>query len=193
MSITVTFTQPQELVSTLLSQAVSGGPCSIESTNKVTLRKTSVLDGSVKFNDVFDGDIFVTRTQHVAYNWNYENAVNNQRKREGITEKFVSQGLPWGEWVEGGENKIITHKGEYYLRYYDGKKANKNNGTGESIYHYEDGTELTEQELELMKQFKSKAKPKSKTQGVEEEVQPRAIKINGLNRVTIGGNTYTRK
>jgi hypothetical protein len=29
-----------------------------------------------------------------------------------------NQGLPWGQWVEGLENRLIEHKGAFYVRLY---------------------------------------------------------------------------
>ncbi len=29
-----------------------------------------------------------------------------------------NQGLPWGKWVDGQENRLIEHKGAFYLRLY---------------------------------------------------------------------------
>lgn len=49
---------------------------------------------------------------------NYQNAVNNQAKREenAAPVAFVAAPLPWGEWVKGLENKVKVHKGKFYLR-----------------------------------------------------------------------------
>lgn len=49
---------------------------------------------------------------------NYGAAVNRQAGREGneAAAPFVPAPLPWGEWLEGAENKVKTHKGKFYLR-----------------------------------------------------------------------------
>ena len=42
-----------------------------------------------------------------------------------IDENYEVGSLPWGKWVEGAENKVIEHKGEYYMRYYPSDKPSR--------------------------------------------------------------------
>jgi hypothetical protein len=38
--------------------------------------------------------------------------------RENGNAPAENQGLPWGQWVDGMENRLIEHKGAFYLRLY---------------------------------------------------------------------------
>jgi hypothetical protein len=61
------------------------------------------------------------------------------------------------------------------------------------IYHYVDGAELTDEEIEMLDGFMPPPKPKSNTQEIEKEVEPRVVKMNGINNLTVKGVTYARK
>ena len=185
-NMVVKFSKSEDLVEQMMDFKGSSA-CSLEMTTKLKINKKSRANKELLFTDVFQGEVYKTYTECGNIGISYENAVNNQRKREEITESFESQSLPWGEWVK--PNLLIKHKDEFYLRMYSG--MNKN-GITEVIYHYEDGTELTDAEVALLPDFLP-LKGKSKSQGVEKEVKPKAIKINGLNKIVVGGKTYLRK
>ena len=181
------FTSSQELAN-ILKNVKSSGVCTMELTTKVKANKKSRVN-KVPFNEVFEGEVYRSYKEFGNFNISYENAVNNQRVREDNNDKFVSNSLVWGEWFS--PNKVITHKNEFYIRYYVGMNANSK-ADKKSIYHYEDGTELNEYEVALLSEYLPPKRAKSKTQGVTKEVQPRALKINGINKLTVGGVTYTR-
>jgi hypothetical protein len=162
--------------------------CTMELTTKVKTNKKSRLN-KIPFTEVFEGDIYRTYKESGNFNISYENAVNNQRKREDNNNTFKSQSLVWGEWF--APNKIITHKGDYYLRYYVGMHANSN-ADKNVVYHYADGTKLSESDISLLNDYLPPKRAKSNTQNVAKEVQPRAIKINGINKLTVGGVTYSK-
>ena len=186
-TMVVKFSDSQDLVNEMMNFKGSSA-CSLEMTTKLKTNKKSRTNKELLFTDVFQGDVYKTYTECGNIGIDYSNAVNNQRKREDIEEHFESQSLPWGEWVK--PNLLIKHKDEFYLRMYSGMNTN---GITEVIYHYEDGKELTEAEIALLKDFLPPPKAKSQTQGIEKEVKPKAIKINGLNKITVGGKTYLRK
>jgi hypothetical protein len=63
----------------------------------------------------------------------YERSVNNRLKRNGISETFEPESLPWGRWFEYTNEKgetistfprLIEHKGNMYLRLYKAKNTN---------------------------------------------------------------------
>jgi len=192
MSVTVTFTEPKEIVDELMNFKGSSA-CSMECTTLVKHNVNSRVTGN-SWSDTFDGEVYKTYTEHGNIGINYENAVNAQRKREENTDVFKGKSLPWGSWVK--DNLVLEHTDKndvhsYYIRYYSGMNANS--GVGESIYHYEDGTELNDAEVEALNGFIAPKKAKSVSQGTEKEIKPKNLKMNGLNKLTVGGKTYIRK
>lgn len=188
-NMVVKFSKSEDLVEQMMDFKGSSA-CSLEMTTKLPLAVKSRTNHDIK-RDIFKGDVYKTYTECGNIGISYENAVNNQRKREEITEEFKAESL-WkgkGRWIK--PNVIMFHeeKQEYYLRMYSGMNAN---GLTEVIYHYEDGSELSEAEIALLPDFLP-LKGKSKSQGVEKEVKPKALKINGINKLVLGGKTYLRK
>jgi hypothetical protein len=182
-----TFTTQEELANTLKNFKGSS-LCTMEITTKVKTNKKSRVN-KVPFAETFEGDIYRTYKESGNFNISYENAVNNQRVRENNADKFVAKSLVWGEWF--ADNKIITHKDNYYLRYYVGMHANSN-ADKNSVYHYADGSKLSEFEVACLSEYLPPKKAKSKTQDTIKEISPRAIKINGINKLKVGGVTYTK-
>ncbi len=188
----IAFNNNSDLANTLKG-LVGSSFCSMELTTPVKMLKKSRTT-KIAFDDAFKGQVFKTYQEVGNFNVSYENAVNNQRKREDVEqdEKFVANSLPWGEWVEGGENKVLTHKGEFYLRYYTGMSANSKKDK-KTVYHYANGEELTQREMMVLNEYTSAPRKKSTTQGVSKEVTPRAVKMGGIKKIVVGGTTYTRK
>lgn len=70
----------------------------------------------------------------------YANMAINEGKQTGS--------LPWGEWVEGLENLVITHKGKYYLRVSAISPENPENGAKVIATRYlRDGAEISREEV----------------------------------------------
>lgn len=181
----------------MLREFNGNGTCTMELTTKVTMNKKGHKDmnyAGLPFYDVFEGDVYRTYVESANFNYNYENCVNNQRKREGNNDVFTAAPLPYGEWLEGGENKVYAHKNEFFLRYYIDMNANSN-ADKNVIFHYADGKELTEEEIKMIPEFQKPKVEKDNTesrQGTEKEIKPRGVKINGVNRLTVGGVTFKR-
>lgn len=77
---------------------------------------------------------------------NYANMAINKDRETPI------QSLPWGHWVEGLENLVIEHKGNYYLRV-----ANSYSDHNKSTY-YLDGVEISkEKAIEILGEKKLKS------------------------------------
>jgi len=186
----IAFNNSADLANTLKG-LVGSSFCSMVLTTKVKANKKSRVS-KVAFSETFRGDIFKTYNEVGNFNISYENSVNNQRKREDVEETFVSNSLPWGEWVDGGENKVLTHKGAYYLRYFTGMTANAK-ADKKVVYHYADGKELNQREMLLLGEFTPPPRKASNTQGIKKEVTPRAVKIDGVSKMVVGGTTYIRK
>lgn len=122
------------------------------------------------------------------YNFSYENAVNNRIAKQGGNAKFEAQSLPWGEWVCGQENRIISHKGEFYVRFYLAK------GCKAEIRYLVDGMPATAEEIGVIKAFTPARKP-SGTQSASglttNQVEPFTAKLANIYSLTINGVTYS--
>ena len=183
----VKFTSSQEL-SNILKTVKGSSVCTMELTTKVKTNKKGRIN-KLPFTETFEGDVFRTYKEYGNFNINYENAVNNQLVRENKDNNFVSNSLPWGEWYS--PNKVIAHKNEFYLRYYTGMNANSK-ADKQEIYHYENGQELTALEVSRLSEYLPPKRTTSGTQGTTKEITPRVVKMNGVNKLTLGGVTYTR-
>lgn len=122
----------------------------------------------------------------VQLNYSYENAVNNRLEREGKDRDFEAQKLPWGEWFVA--NKIIAHKGKFYLRYYD-----YNNNVLNKAY-FVDGRPATADELATIKEYEKASNKPSNTQGLSEEheVKPLVVAEENIISLKCGEIDYHR-
>lgn len=125
----------------------------------------------------------ITSMSGVQINANYENAVNNRLpKGDGNGERFVAESLPWGEWLV--PNKVITHKGKFYLRLYVTKSVKK-----ETAY-YLDGVKT---DLNIAAEIReSKPSARQAEVGIEEKdmVKPFTICADNVSSITLNGVTY---
>lgn len=68
-----------------------------------------------------------------------------------INENRQTGSLPWGKWVEGLENLVIEHKGNYYLRITSTDPANPESGADVIATRYlMNGVEVTKQEVRAL-------------------------------------------
>ena len=81
--------------------------------------------------------------QSIQVGCSYENSVNNKLAKEGFSRNFRSGRLPWGRWHIF--NRVITHKGNFYARFY------KTNNANEKVTYIVNGREATPQEVEFIK------------------------------------------
>jgi hypothetical protein len=147
-----------------------------------------VYENEVRMNkrgNPYYGRVTKRVTAQMSYCYSYENACNNRISEEGVT--FVAESLPWGSWFI--PNKVITHKGEYYIRLYD------INGRTPKIEYFVDGKPATMAQYREFAGFLQKDKTTSAKQsehGIEEErqVMPRAIKVKTIKEFTMNGVTY---
>ena len=115
------------------------------------------------------------------FNAEYESSVNRRLNKEGLDNKFKSEGLKYGEWVH--YKKVLTHKGELYLRLYPLKDK-----VFEKEY-YIDNRLATPEEIAIIKEFlpnKSESK-KQKDYGLDEKKQlvVTQFKFKSINRLRI--------
>lgn len=123
-------------------------------------------------------------------NYSYENAVNNRLAKQGDEKNFVAQSLPWGQWVEGQENKLIEHKGSLYLRYYD--VANADRGR----IWFVNGRYATAEEFQKIMDYLKSKKTDSNRQTevglVENQVKPKVVKLVNVLRLAVNGCEWDR-
>ena len=119
----------------------------------------------------------------------YENAVIREAAKQGIASDFESAPLPWGSWEI--PNKIISHKGERYLRTQTIAKVRK---TRPAVVKYRDitGKFLSYNEVEpfLPKPSFSALQSAEGLASEVEQVHIRTFKFSSLLRVRINGKTY---
>lgn len=129
----------------------------------------------------------VTKITHkqVQVAYSYQNAVNNRLEKEGKNADFVSEPLPWGEWLI--PNKLITHKGNIYLRLYDFKGAQN-----DKVYLV-GGNGATEEEVNVIKVYED-SKSSSNRQGLtaENEVRPTSVNIDNVLTFKCGDVNYIK-
>lgn len=117
--------------------------------------------------------------------FSYENAVNSRLVKQGSEATFVAEPLKWGKWVDGFENKVIEHKGNLYLRYYEMRNADYDcvwlvNGSVASAEHFR----------KIMDYLSSKKKGSNRQTEVgliENQVEPRAVKVDNIIRLAVNG------
>ena len=70
----------------------------------------------------------------------YKNLKVNQEKE--------TQSLPWGKWVEGLENLVVEHKGNYYLRITSTNPGDLENSNDVIATRYiKNGVEISKEEV----------------------------------------------
>jgi len=121
----------------------------------------------------------------------YGKAVNREAKRQGTTQSFVANSLPWGTWLV--PFKVITHNGEYYLRTQTTPGQRRKVAAKVLCYRDARGMYLPR---ETVKPFLPIAKESTRQQtetGIEETVWVRTYAFKSLQSVRIAGRTYNIK
>ena len=125
----------------------------------------------------------------VQLNYSYENAINGRLEKAGETPDFKADKLPWGVWET--PNKIIAHKGAYYLRFYCLKGALKVD------FYMVDGRPATDAEIAVIKAYNASKNTDSVKQAEagligEEQVKPRAVNMDGIMSLKCGTIDFKR-
>lgn len=117
------------------------------------------------------------------FNYDYERAVNNRLEREGLDANFSADKLPWGAWVNGMRNKVITHKDMLYMRTYCVRNSKP------KTFYIVDGHLASKEEMANIKVWlkPTSTSAKQESAGLVEEfqVKPRDYKFSSLMAVTI--------
>ena len=121
----------------------------------------------------------------IALNDSYQNAVNNQREREGKEEIFTS-GSSWHTPVYDSKNgSIVTNKNDnskFYLKFIC--------KTADVVNYFIDGRVADENEVNIIKQYKSKSSD-NKKQGLDNPVVLRVLNVENLKSIKSNGVNLT--
>ena len=123
-------------------------------------------------------------TKQVVYNMllnaNYQNMVNNARKREDKEADFVSK-ENWFKKVNDGFNgSIVAKKSDETCLYLFFACNNAKTET-----YFIDGRIANDEEINTIKTFKQKS-AKATNQGLDEDIVVRTIKIEGIEEIKCG-------
>lgn len=134
-------------------------------------------------NNPFRGRVKKFTITPMQFGYDYETAVNNRLRKEGKEADFSADKLPWGSWVDGMRNKVITHKDMLYMRTYCVRNARPR------TYYLLDGylasTEEYKEFAPFLKPSSTSAKQSEAGLAEEFQVKPRDYKFSSLVAVTI--------
>ena len=131
-------------------------------------------------------DIKVTKKQshNCQLNFNYSNAVNNQRMAEGGDCDFVAQAPKWGTRIPG--TPLISHvkKGSDITSFYLMTRVLRSTPSDYYINgKFVDSIPVVEAIQNSIKHYPSKS------QGIEKEVIIRTFKLDSIRAITMDGET----
>ena len=117
----------------------------------------------------------------------YENSVNREIERQEKQTNFVAESLPWGQWEI--LNKVISHKGEFYLRTQSTPGQRRVQPAKVLAYRDSEGKFLSYNDV---KQFLPESKESTKQQetGLNKTVWVRTYKFSSIIKIRINGETY---
>ena len=121
--------------------------------------------------------------QTLQFGYSYQNAVNNRIDGD---KTFTAEPLKWGEWLV--PNKVITHKGKLYARFYK-----VDNGTAPSVMYLIDGVVATEEQEQVIKTYLVAPAPSARQAEVgltEHQVKPRDFAFDSIIGLAVNGEMY---
>lgn len=142
---------------------------------------TTKTDARLKKGGNELGKVYKVSRVNAAVNFNYSNAVNRQRCREGEYPDFEPEPRKWG--VRIPHTPFVTHKGKVYLE----AKVER------VLFHrYEDeqGRVLADEQV---RPFLPKRTDNKEHQGVEREVLVRDYDFASIVTITLRGEDYEIK
>lgn len=134
-------------------------------------------------NPLINKEVVKDTTGVYVFNQSYKDLVE---QFAGV-ENFNPHALAWGEWVENSNYKVISHKGKFYLRYY-------NNINIAQQQYMVNGKAASEEEIAIINLMSPK-KSMSKTQesvGLTEKTMVRVQNVcfDNIKSAYIGGIEY---
>ncbi|MBO7241533.1 MAG: hypothetical protein J6U90_03695 [Methanobrevibacter sp.] len=163
----------------------------------IEVQTNSSVKMNKKGNPLKDSNVTKQQSFEAIFGRNYEKMVNESASNNDICKEgeqvFKSQKLPYGEWVEGGVDRVIKHtnkegKEKFYIRCY--------NPIYKSTEYYVNGLKATKEEEETIKSFIPNKKSESQSQkeiGLEKEHQVSVNNIDFDNIVEINVNGIVYK
>lgn len=134
-------------------------------------------------NNPFRGRVQKFTITPMQFGYDYETAVNNRLARDGKEANFTADKLPWGQWLDGMRNKVISHKDMLYLRTYCVRNARPR------TFYLLDGYLASVEEYNEFAPYlkQSSLSDKQSAHGLEDEfqVKPRDYKFSSLVAITI--------
>ena len=116
-------------------------------------------------------------------NYNYQNSVNNQRKREGVDETFTAASTYASKINDDYNGCLAQHEstGQVYLVF-------KEQSSQKPVYKI-NGNEVDSDTEQYLKQFRS-GSPKPISQGVDKAIEHRNIKIENIKSIILNNTEY---
>jgi hypothetical protein len=133
------------------------------------------------------GTIFKTVRSIGTIGANYQLAVEREANRQNVQTDFVAASLPWGQWLL--PNKIISHKGSFYLRTQFTPNQRRTCEARILNYRDESGKFLSHDEVKPYLPAKRES-AKQQTQGLTETIQVRTYKFDSIQKIRLQGQTY---
>lgn len=122
----------------------------------------------------------------------YERAVNRESSRqENSVPNFQAESLPWGEWLI--PNKVITHKGEFYLRTQSTPGQRRVVAARIIAYRDETGRFIPKDEAKKFIPEAKESEKQQKSTGITQTVWVRTYKFNSIQKIRINGETFILK
>lgn len=138
-----------------------------------------------KTNNPYFGRVMKVSKCQYQFGYDYENAVNNRLKAQGLTPTFKTSERKWGEWVV--VNKVAVHKDELYLRFYTMENAKP------TTAYLVDNRLATPEEVAEIKTFIPESAPSNRQAEsglTEHQVQPREFKATSILKISVEGEVY---
>jgi len=146
------------------------------------------VPASVTFGSLFRGRIMKScRYSSVGFgSYSYQGMVNKRRREEGHPDQFVAN-KPNGMVFLDGSTTILKNDSDdiLYLRAFK-----FNNTTTDEIYHYEDGTQLSDHGVARLRSGFLQIETDSIRQEVENVVRPISFKLDGIVYIKLGNTIH---
>lgn len=124
--------------------------------------------------------------QNIQIGSSYENSVNNRLAKLGLGRNFRTSRLRWGKWVV--LNRIITHNGNYYARFFKIPNANA------KIIYFVNGRQANFLETAIIKRYDNGRGVFSMRQAnfglTNGQTQVRCYNINNILAINADGKNY---
>ncbi len=133
------------------------------------------------------GDIFKDISAVGFVGVNYASAVEREGARQGEKVEFDADPLPWGVWAL--PNKVIEHKGGYYLRTQSTPGQRRKQAAKVLAYRNASGHILDREKVKpfLPAVYES---AKQQSEGLTETVWVRTYAFDSIKKIRIAGVTY---